>query len=124
MALTKAAAVTAFHLFVETYDLKYGRAVKKPVKDLNVVLTFYDFPAGHWKHIRATNPIESVFVTVRNRTRKTREYLSRITALSMLYKLMMSPRKKWRKPGGVNRLSEVIQGVEFKDGVKQLQNVA
>jgi transposase-like protein len=89
-----------------------------------VLLTFYDFPAEHWKHIRTTNPIESVFATVRNRTRKTKGCLSRKTALSMVFKLMMSAKKKWRKLSGTNRLPEVIQGVEFKDGIKQLQNAA
>ncbi|SEN52876.1 Transposase, Mutator family, partial [Roseovarius tolerans] len=99
-------------------------AVKKLTKDRNVLLTFYDFPAEHWKHIRTTNPIESVFATVRNRTRKTKGCLSRKTALSMVFKLMMSAKKKWRKLSGTNRLPEVIQGVEFKDGIKQLQNAA
>jgi putative transposase len=89
-----------------------------------VLLTFYDFPAEHWKHIRTTNPIESVFATVRNRTRKTKGCLSRKTALAMVFKLMMSAKKKWRKLSGTNRLPEVIQGVEFKDGIKQLQNAA
>jgi putative transposase len=89
-----------------------------------MLLTFYDFPAEHWKHIRTTNPIESVFATVRNRTRKTKGCLSRKTALSMVFKLMMSAKKKWRKLSGTNRLPEVIQGVEFKDGIKQLQKTA
>ena len=89
-----------------------------------MLLTFYDSPAEHWKHIRTTNPIESVFATVRNRTRKTKGCLSRKTALSMVFKLMMSAKKKWRKLSGTNRLPEVIQGVEFKDGIKQLQKAA
>jgi putative transposase len=104
--------------------VKYERAVKKLTKDRDVLLTFYDFPAEHWKHIRTTNPIESVFATVRNRTRKTKGCLSRKTALSMVFKLMMSAKKKWRKLSGTNPLPEVIQGLEFKDGIKQLQNAA
>ncbi|MFT5272809.1 MAG: putative transposase, partial [bacterium] len=62
--------------------------------------------------------------TVRNRTRKTKGCLNRKTALSMVFKLMMSAKKKWRKLSGTNRLHEVIQRVEFKDGIKQLQNAA
>jgi putative transposase len=124
MAATKKAAVVALNLFVETYGVKYEGAVKKLTKDRDVLLTFYDFPAEHWKHIRTTNRIESVFATVRNRTRKTKGCLSRKTALSMVFKLMMSAKKKWRKLSGTNRLPEVIQGVEFKDGIKQLQKTA
>jgi len=124
MAETKDEAIAAFDAFVETYGVKYERAVKKLTKDKHVLLTFYDFPAEHWKHIRTTNPIESVFATVRNRTRKTKGCLNRKTALAMVYKLMMSARKKWRKLNSPNRLPEIIQGVEFKDGMPQLQNAA
>ena len=106
MAETKKEAIVAFDLFVETYGVKYERAFKKLTKDRDVLLTFYDFPAEHWKHIRTTNPIESVFATVRNRTRKTKGCLSRKTALSMVFKLMMSAKKKWRKLSGTNRLPE------------------
>jgi hypothetical protein len=59
-----------------------------------------------------------------NRTRKTKGCLSRKTALAMVFKLMMSAKKKWRKLSGTNRLPEVIQGVECKDGIKQLQKAA
>ena len=124
MAETKKEANAAFDLFVETYGVKYERAVAKLIKDRDVLLTFYDFPAEHWKHIRTTNPIESVFATVRNRTRKTKGCLNRKTALAMVFRLMMSAKKKWRKISGPNRLPEVIQGVEFKDGIKQIQQAA
>ena len=119
MAATKKEAVVVFDLFVETYGVKCERAVKKLTKDRDVLLTFYDFPAEHWKHIRTTNPIESVFATVCSRTQKTKGCLRRKTALTMVFKLMMSAKKKWRKLSGTNRLPEVIQGVEFKDGIKQ-----
>jgi len=124
MAETKKEANAAFDLFVETYGVKYERAVGKLIKDRDVLLTFFDFPAEHWKHIRTTNPIESVFATVRNRTRKTKGCLNRKTALAMVFKLMMSAKKKWRRISGPNRLPEVIQGVEFKDGIKQIQKAA
>ena len=124
MAETKKEANAAFDLFVETYGVKYERAVKKLTKDRDQLLAFYDFPAEHWKHIRTTNPIESIFSTVRNRTRKTRGCLNRKTALAMVFQLMMSAQKKWRKISGPNRLPEVIQGVDFKDGIKQIQIVA
>ncbi len=124
MAETKKEANAAFDLFVETYGLKYERAVARLVKDRDVLLTFYDFPAEHWKHIRTTNPIESVFATVRNRTLKTKGCLNRKTALAMVFRLMMSAKKKWRKISGPNRLPEVIQGIAFKDGIRQRQNAA
>ena len=123
-AETRVDTEAAFDFFITTYGVKYDKAVGKLAKDRDVLLAFYDFPAEHWKHIRTTNPIESVFATVRNRTRKTKGCLNRKTALAMVYRLMMSAKKKWRKISGPNRLPEVIQGVEFKDGIKQIQNVA
>ena len=64
---TKAEANAAFDFFVEAYGVKWDKAVAKLVKDRDALLTFYDFPAEHWKHIRTSNPIESTFATVRHR---------------------------------------------------------
>jgi len=89
-----------------------------------VLLRFYDFPAEHWKHVRSTNPIESVFATVRHRTGKTKGYLSRKTGLAMAFKLMMSAQGKWQKLNGANRMLEISQGVAFVDGIKQIQTAA
>jgi transposase-like protein len=118
MAETRAAANAAFDFFIEAYGVKYDRAVKCLTKDRNDLLAFYDFPAEHWKHIRTTNPIESTFATVRHRTTKTKGCLSRQTALAMTFRLMLSAKRKWRKLDGQNRLPEIIEGVEFRDGIK------
>ncbi len=123
-AETKTEAGAAFDFFVETYGAKYDKAVGKLTKDRAVLLSFYGFPAEHWKHIRTTNPIESTFATVRHRTGKTKGCLSRRTGLAMAFKLMMSAQAKWRKLDGANRMPEIIEGVEFTDGIKQIQNAA
>lgn len=88
-AETKAEANAAFDFFVETCGVKYEKAVAKLVKDRDVLLAFYGFPAEHWKHIRTTNPIESTFATVRHRTGKTKGCLNRKTGLAMAFKLMI-----------------------------------
>lgn len=123
-AETKAEASTAVDCFVETYRVKYDKAVAKLVKDRAALLTFYDYPAEHWKHIRTSNPIESTFATVRHRTKRTKGCLSRKTGLAMAFKLMMSAQGKRRKLDGQNRLPEIIQRVEFRDGLRQLQVAA
>ncbi len=124
MAETRSDAEKAFDFFQEAYGAKYDKAVECLTKDRECLLTFYDFPAEHWKHIRTTNPIESTFATVRLRTTKTKGCLSRKTALAMVFKLLLSARKKWRRLDGSNHIGEVIQGVTFKDGIKQIQNAA
>ena len=120
-AETKAEAEAAFDVFVETYGVKYEKAAAKLTKDREVLLSFYDFPA---KHIRTSNPIESTFATVRHRTGKTKGCLSRKTGLAMAFRLMMSAQAKWRKLDGSNRLPEIVEGIAFKDGIKQLQAAA
>ena len=124
MAETRTGADAAFDLFIETYGIKYKRAVGKLVKDRGEFLSFDDFPAEHWKHIRTTNPVESVFSTLRNRTRKTGGCLSRRTALTMVFMLMMPAKRNWRKLSGSNRLPEIIEGIEFRNGIKQIKVAA
>ena len=124
MAETRADAEDAFDFFARAYGAKYDKAVECLTKDRDSLLTFYDFPAEHWKHVRSTNPNESTFATVRLRTAKTKGCLSRKTVLAMVFKLLLSARKKWRRLDGSDHLAEVIQGVTFKDGIKQIKHAA
>ena len=117
MAEKRQDAEAAFDLFLKTYEAKYPKATECLSKDRAELLTFYDFPAEHWMHLRTTNPIESTFATVRLRHRRTKGNGSRIACLTMVFKLMQSAEKKWRLLNGSNRLPDVIAGVLFKDGI-------
>ena len=119
MAETRAEAGKAFDLFVETFSAKYPKAVECLTKDRDGLLTFYDFPAAHWAHLRTTNPIESTFATVRLRTDKTKGCGSRTACLTMVFKLTQSAEKHWRALNGSALISDVIAGVQFVDGVKE-----
>ena len=88
-------------------------------KDTEALLAFYDFPAEHWDHLRTSNPIESVFATVRHRTVRTKGALSQKTAKLMVFTLVRAASKKWRKLNGTNQLPRVIEGVKFTDGVAE-----
>ncbi len=110
MAPTKADAEQAFDLFVATYQAKYPKATDCLAKDRDVLLTFYDFPAEHWIHLRTTNPIESTFATVRLRHRRTKGNGRRLACLTMVFKLMQSAQKRWRLLNGSELLPDVIQG--------------
>jgi putative transposase len=120
MAETKAAAGQAMDLFVEAFAAKYPKAAECLTKDREVLLTFYDFPAEHWPSIRTSNPIESTFATVRLRTDKTKGAGSRLACLAMVFKLGQSAQKSWRALNGGKLLADVIAGVTFVDGVKQV----
>lgn len=118
MAESRAAAEQAFDKFLLSYETKYPKASECLHKDRTALLTFYDFPALHWSHIRTTNPIESTFATVRLRTSKTRGCVSRGGLLAMVFKLMKVAEQKWYKLKGSEFLVQVIQGVKFKDGTQ------
>jgi len=117
MADSKEEAGRNFDAFIQTYEAKYPKAVECLKKDRDILLTFYDFPAEHWRHIRTTNPIESTFATVRLRTAKVRSCFSASTVLSMAFQLCRCAQKRWIKLHHPERLAEVIRGVKFVDGI-------
>jgi len=117
MAPTKEAALKAFAFFLKTYAAKYPKATECLEKDREELLAFYDFPAEHWMHLRTTNPIESTFATVRLRTAKTRNCVSRTTILTMVFKLCQSAEKKWRALNGYEHLPEVYNNIIYIDGI-------
>ena len=104
---------------IRTFRAKHPKAVECLQKDRDVLLTFYDFPAEHWIHLRTTNPIESTLATVRLRTRRTKGCGSRIACLTMVWKLVESASRRWRILNGSEIIADVIHGVRFVDGVKQ-----
>ena len=118
MAPCRGEAERAFDRFVTTYGRKYPKAAECLAKDRAELPAFYDFPAEHWVHIRTTNPVESTLATVRLRTHKTRGCLSRVTAMTMVFKLVLSAQKRWRRLNASQYLKDVILGVEFPDGVR------
>jgi transposase-like protein len=116
MAETKKDALAAFDAFVETWGIKYEKAVECLAKDRDALLAFYDFPAEHWKHLRTTNVIESAFATVRHRTVRAKGCLSNKTALAMIFKLAEAAEKSWRRLDGHNLLPKL--GMKFTDGIE------
>lgn len=117
MAETKAQANKAFDTFLLDFEAKYPKAVGVLAKDRESLLAFYDFPAEHWIHIRTTNPIESSFATIRHRTTRTKNCVSRNTLLGLVFQLALTAEKGWRKIRGFKRLPEVIEGIRFQDGI-------
>ncbi len=118
-AETKADAETAFDHFLEKYDAKYQKACDCLRKDREQLLTFYDFPAEHWAHLRTTNPIESTFATIRLRHRKTKGNGTRRTSLAMMFKLAQSTSKKWNRLRSHEKITLVLEGRSFQDGILQ-----
>jgi putative transposase len=120
-APTRAAADTAIDVFADKYRAKYDKAVACLTKDRETLLAFFDFPAEHWDHLRTSNPIESVFATVRHRTVRTKGALSTKTAKLMVFKLVMAAAKTWRRLKGENQLPKIIAGVRFQNGIEVIE---
>jgi len=120
MADTRENAIKAFDRFIAKHEAKYPKATECLDKDRKELLAFYDFPAEHWKHLRTSNPIESTFATVKLRTARTRGCLSRATALTMVFQLCRVAEKTWHRLNGSARFAQVIEGVEFVNGVEKL----
>jgi len=118
MASDKEEAEKSFDAFIDIYEAKYPKAVECLKKDRDVLLTFYDFPAEHWRHIRTTNPIESTFATVKLRTAKVRGCFSAKTVQTMAFKLCKCAQKRWIRLHRYEKLAMVIKGVKFVDGIE------
>lgn len=115
---TREAAEEALTAFVADYEAKYPKAVEALVRDKQQLLTFFDFPAEHWKHLRTSNIVESPFATVRLRQRVTKGPGSRNKGLTMAFKLLDMAQKRWRRLNGHHLLPLVRAGAVFVDGVR------
>ena len=116
MAETRDEAHKAFDRTVQRFEAKYPKAMACLAKDRDELLAFYDYPAEHWVHIRTTNPIESTFATVRLRTKRSRNCGSRATTLAIVFKLLQSAQKRWRRIKHSQKLELVVSNVKFQDG--------
>ena len=123
-APTRAAAEAAIDVFADKYGAKYDKAVACLTKDREALLAFFDFPAEHWDHLRTSNPIESVFATVRHRTVRTKGSLSAKTAKLMVFKLVSAAAKTWRRLKGENQLPKVVRGIKFQNGIEVIETPA
>lgn len=103
--------------FADEYEAKYPKATACLLKDAETLLTFFDFPAEHWRHLRTTNPIESPFAGVKARTRQTKGAGSRRAGLAMAFKLALASEAHWHKVTAPHLVALVRAGVRYQDGV-------
>ncbi len=109
-------ALAAIEVFKRDYGAKWPNAVAKIVDDTEVLLSFFDFPAEHWVHLKTTNPIESTFATVRLRTKVTKGPGSRAAGLAMAFKLIEAAQDRWRSVNAPHLVAVVRAGAIFRDG--------
>jgi len=117
MAATRKEANEAVKRFIKRYEAKYPKATEKLEKDREALLAFFSFPADHWVHLRTTNPIESTFATVRHRTSRTKNCVSRTTFLGLAFKMSEEAAKTWRRIRAPEKVAELLGGARYEDGI-------
>ena len=122
MTETRAKAERAFDEWLQRYDDKYPKATACLASNRDELLSFYDFPAAHWTHLRTTNVIESVFATIRHRSSRAKGCVTRQTMLSMIYKMGRCAEKSWRRLRGFRQLAKAIETVQFNDGIELIED--
>ncbi len=116
LAPTRQDAVAEISRFVAEFEEKYPKATETLTKDQDKLLTYFDFPALHWIHLRTTNPVESPFATVKQRMKKTKGSGSREAGLAMAFKLLLQAETKWRRLNAPHLLPLVQSGMRFPNG--------
>jgi transposase-like protein len=81
-------------------------------------LTYFGYPKEHWVSLKTTNPIESIFATVRLRTNATRRIKSPRSGLYLIFQLIRRAQTKWRRINAPQLVEKVLDGVRFADGVE------
>jgi transposase-like protein len=117
-ASTRDQALALMDNFAKRYQAEYPRAVECLLKDRDVLLTYFDYPAAHWQSIKTTNPIESIFSPVRLRTNATRRIKSVHSALYLIFQLITRAQQRWRSINAPEMVQKVIEGSQFKDGIE------
>jgi transposase-like protein len=117
-AATKEEHLELMRQFADTYGREYPRAVECLLKDQDALLTYYNYPQEHWVSLKTTNPIESIFATVKLRTNAARRIKSPRSALYLLFQLILRAQKKWRRLNAPHLVKKVLDGVKFEDGIE------
>jgi len=117
MAPDLSSAEAAKNNFSESLSSKYKPAVDCLEKDWEKLTPFFNYPAKHWTSIRTTNPIESAFATVKLRTKSTKGSGSPKMAATLAFKLLQEAEKKWRRIRGHEEIQNLLDGVDYKDGL-------
>ena len=119
-APTRQAALEELDRFAAEFQAKYPQAVETLTKDQDTLLTFFDYPAAHWLHLRTTNVVESPFATVKQRMKQTRGPGSRDAGLAMAFKLLLQAEARWRRVNSPHLVVLVQAGVNFPDGATKV----
>jgi len=107
---------------VAQFKKLYPKAMAALERDWERMVTFFDLPQEHWKHLRTTNVIESPFAAVRLRTSAGKRYKKVENACALIWKLLLVAERTFRRLNAPALLRDVAAGVKYKDGIKVHSN--
>jgi putative transposase len=108
-------------LFVDRYGPTQLAAAETLLRDWERMVTYYDFPREHWKHLRTTNPVESPFAAVRLRTDAGKRYKKVANATALIWRLLLVAEQSFRRLDAPHLLPEVALGARYQDGVRVVE---
>lgn len=117
-AETRADAEQLMAQFAETYGREYPRGVECLLKDQEALLTYFAYPKEHWVSLKTTNPIESIFATVKLRTNAAQRIKSPRSALSLIFQLIIKAQRRWRRLNAPPLVARVLEGVNYENGIE------
>lgn len=108
-------------------EYSYDAASEAIERDWDRMVTFYDFPRQHWRHLRTTNPVESPFAALRLRTDAARRYKRVDRAIAVIWKMLLVAEKRFRRLHAPELMEDVYLGARYVDGIpieEQIERVA
>jgi transposase-like protein len=105
--------------FSRRYRTVAPKAVERLHTDWERLVTFYQFPKEHWRHLRTTNVVESPFAAVRLRTTAGKRYKRVESATALIWKLLEVAESHFRRLNAPELLPLVYIGIQFVDGMQK-----
>lgn len=94
--------------FAANYRSLYPKAVDCLLETQNQLTMYLLFPHEHWQNIKTTNPIESVFSTVKLGTNAARRLGTRLSAVCLVYQILKTSERRLRKIKGPRLVAKTI----------------
>lgn len=109
LASSRATAEQLAHDLATAWQAVYPKAATCLLADLDACLRYFDYPPQHWKHLRTTNPVESVFATMRLRTDAAKRFRTARSGVHLLFKLIQRYQKTWTRISAPEKLRQVLE---------------
>ena len=110
--------------FAARYRRDYPKAVDCLMDSCEQLLAYFSFPRCHWKSIKTTNPIESLFSTVKLRTKAARRMRTRMSTLCLVFQTLKLSDRRFRRINGYNQVAPTIDAMNNSRSSSKMRTAA